>query len=353
MLSDTHLFKLLKRFCDDPFYCKRLLSDDNYQTSRQSSCAYCNVEAVQEFLRKASPTFHHFDTRSYTPFTSIIDFSAFDVGRERRQAYYQTPLLQTVNQAAHEILTIGRERRREYIAHEISNGLFEMQGQGERVILEYCIKQYTKSSFLYRACHRHLGDYYSIDNEKLSHYIELLNQYVNRYGKTYTGTVYRGATWNDGKLKLHLTSDINTIWYSPTYLSTSKSRQVAELYGNVLIIIDIRELSGTKGKGIDISGISAIPDEEEVLLTPRYELIQLRQSEYDPILKKHLIYLTSASPSVSPSIQNNQYDYRNIKRKLMINPVSSISLNHFEETNSPSENESPFLFIPRLSHPRS
>ncbi len=57
------------------------------------------------------------------------------------------------------------------------------------------------------------------ESEKLSWYIELVS-----YGKSYIGTVYRGATMNDEKLILHLISDIHTEWYSSTYLSTNKFR---------------------------------------------------------------------------------------------------------------------------------
>ena len=135
----------------------------------------------------------------------------------------------------------------------------------------------------------------------LFNYIQLLNLYIERYGKSHTGTVYRGVHLDDEKLKFYLTADTDTEWHSLSYLSTSKSRQVAELFGNVLIIIDIQNSSNDTGKAVDISKLSSIPDEEEVLLTPRYKLFKMKQHEFDPINKKPIIYFTSAHPFRFPS----------------------------------------------------
>ncbi|CAF5144565.1 unnamed protein product, partial [Rotaria sp. Silwood1] len=52
-------------------------------------------------------------------------------------------------------------------------------------------------------------------------------------------------------------------WYSwLCFSSTSKNRSKAEQFGNTLFIID----NETAREGVDISSISAFPDEEEVLL---------------------------------------------------------------------------------------
>jgi hypothetical protein len=249
-------------------------------------------------------------------------------------------LLRTVDQAANEILIIGREEGKANTAREMSNGLLEMKEKDEQVALEYCIKLYTKASFLYKACHHDLGDYYSIDDRKLFNYTTLLDWYIDRYGKLYIGTVYRGTRLDDERLKLYLTNDIDTPWYSPTYLSTSKSRKVAELFGNVLFIISIQKSEDSTEKAVDISEVSDIPAEEEILLTPKYLLFKEKHPEFDPNINKHIIYLTSTHPSVSPVIQSARYDYRKPKRKLECNRFSSTPKDHFKETDSSSENES-------------
>jgi hypothetical protein len=249
-------------------------------------------------------------------------------------------LLRTVNQAANEILIIGREQGQAHTAQEMSNGLFEMKDKDEQATLEYCIKLYTKASFLYRACHHDLGNYYSIDDRKLYNYTTLLNWYIDRYGKSYIGTVYRGALLNDEKLKLYLTNDIDSQWYSPTYLSTSKSRKIAEIYGNVLFIINIQKSDKSTEKAVDISELSAIPDEEEILLTPKYLLFKEKHPEFDSKINKHIIYLTSTNPSVSPVTRSASYNYRTSKRKLECNHFRSKSKDHFKDTDSNSENES-------------
>jgi hypothetical protein len=88
-----------------------------------------------------------------------------------------------------------------------------------------------------------LGDYYGLDAQNLRSYEQLLNLYVERYGKSYNGIVYRGAMLNDEKLKLYVASDYYTAWYSDAYLPTSKCRQVAEMFGNSLMIIGIDNVS--------------------------------------------------------------------------------------------------------------
>ena len=116
------------------------------------------------------------------------------------------------------------------IAQKMSCTLLDMKETEEQRILEHCVKLYTMASFVYRACHRDLNDQYSFNNAEVSHYIELLNRYMEHCGKSYSGTIYRGASVDSERLKWYLVSDIDTEWYSLTYLSTSKSRQVAEIY---------------------------------------------------------------------------------------------------------------------------
>jgi hypothetical protein len=339
--SHNHSFKLPERFCGDPFHLKQRVFNKQHLLSVSGARAvhhpmFCISIGTEISLGDVAGNYMKRDvqiedatnTSNACRIPPSIDFETF---------------LRTVDQAAKEILIIGREHRQTHIAQEMSNSLLEMKEKDERLILEYCIKLYTRSSFLFRACHRDLGDYYSIDDEKLSHYIELVNLYINRYGKSYTGIVYRGAMLNDEKRKLHLTSDIHTVWYSPTYLSTSKSRQIAEMYGNVLIIIDIeKSINDRTEKAVDISELSAIPDEEEVLLTPKYLLSKVKHSEFDPILKKNIIYLTSTHSSISPVIRSDGYNHRKTKQKLKYNRFSSTPKDPVKETNetdSSSENE--------------
>jgi hypothetical protein len=220
-----------------------------------------------------------------------------------------------VDKVASEIASIGRERGRETDAQKMIAGLRERKEYGERAILEYCVNLYTQSSFLFRAFHQDLGDYYALDAGKLANYERLLSLYVESYGKSHIGTVYRGAMLNDERLKLHVGSDYYTAWYSNTYLSTSKCRQVAEMFGNTLMIIEIDEVSDNKGKSVDVSELSVFPEEEEVLLTPEYMLFKVKQPEFDSNLNKHIIYLTSTLSSVYSSIVKDENVRRQSRRK--------------------------------------
>jgi len=331
--SHIHSSNLPERFCDDPFDLRR--RNENHSKRKQHGIIISGTVDIG----KIDYLFVDY-SKNYVLKKGVNNTS--DACCIEHNIEFQK-LLRTVDQAANEILIIGREEGKANTAREMSNGLLEMKEKDEQVALEYCIKLYTKASFLYKACHHDLGDYYSIDDRKLFNYTTLLDWYIDRYGKLYIGTVYRGTRLDDERLKLYLTNDIDTPWYSPTYLSTSKSREVAEIYGNALFIINIQKSDRSTEKAVDISELSAIPDDEEVLLTPKYLLSKMKQPEFDPILKKHIIYLTSTNSSIIPVIQNNRYDYRGTKRKQECNRFSSTSKGHFketDETDSGSENES-------------
>ncbi len=83
--------------------------------------------------------------------------------------------LPTVGKAVSEIISIGRERKCESDAQKMCANLREMKEYGEQTILKYCVKLYTQSSFLFRALHQDLGDYYDLDAQKLHNYERLLN----------------------------------------------------------------------------------------------------------------------------------------------------------------------------------
>ena len=115
----------------------------------------------------------------------------------------------------------------------------------------------------------------------------------------------------DMQLKLLSTNNISTKCCSPTYLSTSKFRQVAQFFGNAVRTIDIRRLEDKEGKTVDIS---TIPDEEVVLLTPKYKLFKRKESKLDPTLKKYIIHLMSTRSFPCPVIRKDRYNPSKTRR---------------------------------------
>jgi hypothetical protein len=291
LLAHESVRELPERFRDNPFYPEQLLSDDS------------SVAEIPEF-----------NQRRPAQCDGLVHIKRnINVKSDLFPNTCSTVLLDTVDCAVKEILTVGRQRRQARNAQKMSIDLRQLKKKDERLILEYCVKLYTQSSFLYRACHRDLNDYYASDDNQLFNYRKLLQSYIDIYGKSYIGEIYRGAVLSEMQIKLHLTKDLDTTWYSPTFLSTSKSRQIAEIFGNVLMIINIQESDDNKRKAVDISHLSAVPDEEEVLLTPKYTLFKMKQAEFNPILEKIIIYLSSTRSSVSSIIHNDQHAYRTNK----------------------------------------
>jgi len=75
------------------------------------------------------------------------------------------------------------------------------------------------------------------------------------------------------------------------FSSTSKCRDVAEIFGNnTLFIMHLRKVYQKRKNAIDISRCSQFPDEEEVLLKSGVEYT-VRKVEYDEENERHYIYL--------------------------------------------------------------
>lgn len=211
-------------------------------------------------------------------------------------------ILSTAVKAADEIIKAGLEAKCGKDARKKSQILREKQNKSDiKNILEYCIALYTESSFLFRALHRDLGNAYTLESRSLYNYELLLYQYVERYGKEYQGRVYRGARLDDPQFSFRFTSSLDEGWCSNTYLSTSKSWEVASLFGNTLLVIDIDAKRANEGKAIDISEISVNKTEGEVLLTPEFMLFKSQEPEYNAELHKHILYFTSRPSDLVPS----------------------------------------------------
>lgn len=73
------------------------------------------------------------------------------------------------------------------------------------------------------------------------------------------------------------------------FTSTSKNRQVAEIFGNTLFIITFHERAGYSVTR-DISRVSQYPTEEEVLLRSGV-IFMIDKTEMDHTNTKYLIYL--------------------------------------------------------------
>lgn len=132
-------------------------------------------------------------------------------------------------------------------------------------ISEFCIHLYTRESFLYRALNQALRDSDHSKLDTLGPLCFLIRSYTHG-NNGFVGTVYRGVDLKPEMIASYKQAKgLSRTW--PSFISTSKSRKLAEVYGNTLFIITIVNIKYCSPvHAYDVSNISQFPEEEEVLL---------------------------------------------------------------------------------------
>ena len=184
---------------------------------------------------------------------------------------------------------------REEAARHQSNSITEAQWMIEqlqacktkarRETSRVCIHLYTRESFLYLVLNKALRD---TDVSKLDTLGPLcfLVRDSSRTCSEFVGTVYRGVEMPMAAI-LSYQKAIGT-WRSwPSYTSTSKNREMAEIRGDTLFVIEITKAKLSCPRAYDLVGISQFPSEEEVLL-PAGTCFQVVSVEQDSS-KKYII----------------------------------------------------------------
>ncbi len=170
-----------------------------------------------------------------------------------------------------------------YMAEKIR----QCSGKSRIEISKQCIHFYTKDSFLYYVLNKALREQDYSKLETLGPLCYLIRNY-SRLLQDYIGTVYRGLELKYTEIeayKQHLGE-----WKTwPAYTSTSKDRQMAEMFGNALFIIEITDVKLSSPRGYDIAHISSYPHEQEVLI-PAGVSFQIVKVEQD-LSQKYIIYL--------------------------------------------------------------
>ncbi|CAF1468906.1 unnamed protein product [Didymodactylos carnosus] len=151
-----------------------------------------------------------------------------------------------------------------------------------------CVYLYTKDTFLYKRTNELLrqernnapGD---ILIERLAPYCALLSSYLQMqfindgtfvqeenlrlYTSKHMKYIYRGSNLSQEMIEQYKQNIGKRISW-PAFSSMSKSRRVAELFGNTLFMVDASVIKSISTDYLaDIEKISAFPEEQEVLLT--------------------------------------------------------------------------------------
>ncbi|CAF0828788.1 unnamed protein product [Didymodactylos carnosus] len=101
-------------------------------------------------------------------------------------------------------------------------------------------------------------------------------------------TLYRGCQLSDDLIERYRQVSTSGLNIFQAFTSTSRNKEAAECFGNVLMEIDIDSYVG-----IDLSLVSVFPDEEEVLLFADF-YFYVQSCVFDNVKKKWIIRIKSA-----------------------------------------------------------
>ena len=155
-----------------------------------------------------------------------------------------------------------------------------------REVSKTCIHLYTRESFLYHVLNTALrdGDHSKVDT--LGPLCFLLRDHA-RTCKQFIGTVYRGVNLPYTTIQSY--REAVGSWRTwPSYTSTSKNRQMAELLGNTLFIIDIVDVKHSPPRAYNVEEFSQFPSEEEVLLPAgiSFQVVDVEQNSQQKCIIK-------------------------------------------------------------------
>lgn len=209
---------------------------------------------------------------------------------KRRHARVSTD--QLLDLAASGILREGRLLNQSIEAEWISSQLAAMKGKSSEEMNKTVLNLYTRESFLYRLINATLRDNDQSKLDTLGAFSQLLfhcdcSPDLRPFG--YQGELYRGAQLDEETIQSYEAA-VGKVKTWDAFSSTSKVRATAESFGNVLFIINRAKSTKYRFAGMDISSISAYPEEEEVLIRAARDFL-VEKVERNDKKDKYLIYL--------------------------------------------------------------
>ena len=159
---------------------------------------------------------------------------------------------------------VKHESDSETEAKWMAEKLEECKTKAKHDVTEYCVYLYTRESFIYKVLNMALRNVDQSNLHTLGPFCSLIREYL-RTRAGFVGTVYRGVYLTSDDIRSYKEAvGTRHPWFG--YASTSKRREMSEILGNTLFIIEIMNSKLNPQRAFDLSGISQFPDEEEVLL---------------------------------------------------------------------------------------
>jgi hypothetical protein len=177
--------------------------------------------------------------------------------------------------------------KQESDAERMANQLRQVKDSNCYEIWSCCARLYSASSFLYNLINTFLRNKDMTKVATLGAYCHLLWFHVLHSAPPKETTFYRGCTLTDDMVEEYKQTIGTTISW-PAFTSTSKSRQVADMFcGNTLFIVQLARYCGFRS---DISSLSHYPQEEEVIFCAGMDY-KIDKVERDSKSGKYLIFL--------------------------------------------------------------
>ncbi|CAF1299802.1 unnamed protein product [Rotaria sordida] len=187
---------------------------------------------------------------------------------------------------------VGKLKEVEWIAEQLR----KETNSSQQEVWECCARLYSMDSFLYRRMNEtmRLIDDGDEEHEKLwrskiislGPFAWLLYWMREKSDLNSTLTVYQGATLPDDVIAQFQQANQDDLYSFQAFTSTTRSRQIADIYGgNVIFIIHI-----SLEDGIDIQRYSNFQDEEEILLASSF---LFKVKSYEKVEDKWEIHLVS------------------------------------------------------------
>ena len=187
---------------------------------------------------------------------------------EWQRRHGRMPIDDKLEAAAKGIVEEGMVTGETVEAEKMAAELRAVKGGSKAEIEKMVLSLYTRESFLYRAVNGALRDNDRSKCDTLGAFSQLLyhcdcSSTFNELG--YKEELYRGAQLDQHTVESYQQA-VGQVKTWDGFSSTSKNRIKAELFGNVLFIINRSTTTKYRFSGMDISSLSAFPQEEEVLI---------------------------------------------------------------------------------------
>ncbi|CAF3113838.1 unnamed protein product [Rotaria sp. Silwood2] len=233
-------------------------------------------------------------------FIKFFDLNSLKDWENRKREMVEKAILGIL----HEGKLVGKQCEAKWIVQQLE----KVKDQTKKEIGECCIYLYSLESFLYKILNhtmRLIGNtnhenVWRSKIETLGPFAFLLYYYLSYENLNHrTSTiVYRGAQLTDEMIAeyQYVTRSKDSRRSFQTFTSCSRNRAKAEQFGNTLFVFKAEKRTSYRTLNMDISSLSAYPEEEEVLIRPGRSF-KIERVEFEKTKKKHVIYLTLISTS--------------------------------------------------------